>query len=70
MQKAIEREICEHMMEWLNTNIFELDFIELYKFQKCLEALDGAIKEKVNKILVEARKTTQKSVPQPPMEIA
>jgi hypothetical protein len=58
------------MMQWLNTNIFELDFVELYEFQKWLEALDGAIKEKVNKILVKKRKPTQNSVPQTPMEIA
>jgi hypothetical protein len=32
--------------------------------------VDGAIKEKLNKILVEERNITQGSVPQPPMEIA
>jgi hypothetical protein len=34
-----------------------------------LVALDGVVKEKVNKTLVEARQITQGSVPQPLMEI-
>jgi hypothetical protein len=32
--------------------------------------MDGAVKEKVNKKLVEAMKITKGLVPQPPMEIA
>jgi len=39
-------------------------------FQKCLEVVDDAFKEKVNKILVEARKITQGSVHRTPIEMA
>ena len=60
----------EPMMSWLNANVLELGLVELQELQKCLEAVDGVVKEKVNKILVEARKITQGSVPQPLMEIA
>ena len=70
LQEAIEKEKDEHMMQWLNANVLELGLAELQEFQKCLEAVDSAVKEKTNQIIVEARQTTQGSVPQPPMEIA
>jgi len=54
----------------LNANFLELGLVELQELQKWLEAMDGVVKEKVNKILVEARQITQGSVLQPPMEIA
>ena len=54
----------------MNANVLELVLVELQELQKCLEAVDDVVKEKVNKILVEARKITQGSVPQPLMEIA
>ena len=43
--------------------------MDLQEFQKWLEAVD-VNKEKVNKILVEARQITLGLVPQPLMEIA
>jgi hypothetical protein len=49
----------------LNANFKELSLVELQEFQKWLETVDGVVKEKVNKILVEARKITQRLVPQP-----
>ena len=60
----------EHTMYWLNANVLELGLVDLQEFQKWLETMDGVDKEKVNKILVEARQITQGSVPQPLMEIA
>jgi hypothetical protein len=54
----------------LNVNVLELGLVELQELQKWLEVVDGVVKEKVNKALVEARQITQGSVPQPFMEIA
>ena len=54
----------------MNANVLELGLVELQELQKWLEAVDGVVKEKVNKIVVEARQITQGSVPQPLMEIA
>ena len=54
----------------MNANVLELGLVELQELQKWLEAVDGVVKEKVNKILVESRQITQGSVPQPLMEIA
>ena len=54
----------------MNANVLESGLVELQELQKCLEAVDDVVKEKVNKILVEARQITQGSVPQPLMEIA
>ena len=54
----------------MNANVLELVLVELQELQKWLEAVDGVVKEKVNKIVVEARQITQGSVPQPLMEIA
>ncbi|XP_066392098.1 agamous-like MADS-box protein AGL29 [Miscanthus floridulus] len=70
LQEAIEKEKGKHMMQWLNANVLELALAELQEFQKCMEAVDSAVKEKTSQIIVEARQTTQGSVPQPPMEIA
>jgi hypothetical protein len=42
----------------------------MQEFQKRLEAVDGAFKEKTNQIVVEASQITQGSMPLPPMEIA
>jgi hypothetical protein len=70
LQEAIEKENGEHMMQWLNANVLELGLAELQEFQKCLEAVDSAVKEKTNQILLEASQITQGSEPQPPMEIA
>ena len=60
----------EHIMQWLNANVMELGLIELQQFQKWLEIVDGAVKENVKRILVEARKITQGLVPQPPIASA
>ena len=54
----------------MNANVLELGLVELQELQKWLEAVDGVVKEKVNKILVEAMHITQGSVPQPLREIA
>ena len=54
----------------MNANVIELGLVVLQELQKWLELVDGVVKEKVNKILVEARQITQGSVPQPLMEIA
>ena len=54
----------------MNANVLELGLVELQELQKWLEAVDGVVKEKVNKILVEARQITLGLVPQPLMEIA
>ena len=70
LQEAIEKEMGECMMQWLNTNVLELHLVELQEFQKWLEGVDSGVKEKVNKILVKARQTTQGFVPQPLMETA
>ena len=54
----------------MNANVLELGLVELQELQKWLEAVDGVVKEKVNKILVEARQITLGLVPQPHMDIA
>ena len=54
----------------MNANVLELGLVELQELQKWLEAVDGVVKEKVNKILVEARQITQWLVPELLMEIA
>ena len=54
----------------MNANVLELGLVELQELQKWLEAVDGVVKEKVNKILVESRQITLGLVPQPLMEIA
>ncbi|OEL15826.1 hypothetical protein BAE44_0023156 [Dichanthelium oligosanthes] len=56
LQEAIEKEMGEPMMRWLNANILELGLDELQEFQKKLEEIDGIVKE-VNKALVEGRQT-------------
>ena len=54
----------------MNANVLELGLVELQELQKWLEAVDGVVKEKMNKIIVEASQISQGSVPQPLMEIA
>jgi len=65
LQEAIEKAMGKHIMQWLNDDVMELGLIELQQFQKWLKIVDGPVKEKVKRILVEARKITQGSVPQP-----
>lgn len=73
LQEAAEKEMGGRVMQCLNANVFELGLAELQELQKWLEAVDGAVKEKANKILAEARaRQTARGpslVPQPPMEM-
>ncbi|XP_066392097.1 agamous-like MADS-box protein AGL29 [Miscanthus floridulus] len=69
LQEATKKEMGERMMQWLNANILELGLDELQEFQKWLEVIDGIIKEKGNKTVVEARQT-EGSATQQPVEIA
>jgi hypothetical protein len=75
LQEAAEKEMGGRVMQWLNANVFELGLAELQELQKWLEAVDGAVKEKANRILAEARaRQTARGpspslVPQPPMEM-
>jgi hypothetical protein len=48
--------------------MLEFDLVELQDFQKWVEVVVGLVKEKVNKIIVEARKLTLGLVSQRPME--
>jgi len=71
LQEATEKLKGERVMQWLNSNIFELGLDELQEFQKKLEEIHAVVREKVNRVLVEARTYTPAgSLPQPPMEIA
>ncbi|CAD6270616.1 unnamed protein product [Miscanthus lutarioriparius] len=70
LQKSLDSEKKKKEKVWLNANVLELGLVELQELQKWLEAVDGVVKEKMNKIIVEASQISQGSVPQPLMEIA
>ncbi|KAF8690498.1 hypothetical protein HU200_040854 [Digitaria exilis] len=69
LQEATEKEMGEHMMQWLNASILELGLDELLEFQKKVEQIHEIVKDKVKKVLVEGGQILV-PLPEAPMETA